>query len=111
MLTPQAVKLLDYLSEEGKEITQLVALTILGISSLTARIAELRRCGYDISKEQRSDIRGTKYTAYRLDATPHQKKQRKKDGRRAGTPTGPRSSRPQRPVPRVRKPKQRSRVR
>ena len=41
-LTPQAALVLDYLSS-GRKITPLVAHMTLGVASLTARIAELRK--------------------------------------------------------------------
>jgi len=77
-LSPQAAKLLDYLSEDSREITQLVALTILGIGSLTARIGDLKRAGYRIEAKRKHEVRGGTYTSYRLIETPHQA--RKKAG-------------------------------
>lgn len=75
-ISPQSAKLLDYLSEEDREITQLVALTILGIGSLSARIADLRRAGYKIDGKRKHEVRGGTYTSYRLVETPHQRRKR-----------------------------------
>ena len=77
-LSPQAAKLLDYLSVDSREITQMVALTILGIGSLTARVGDLRRAGYKIKGTRKHEVRGGTYTSYRLIETPHQR--RKKAG-------------------------------
>ncbi len=49
-LTPQQKAVVDYL-EMGRTLTNVVAITCLGVGSLSSRVAELRRMGYDIEDE------------------------------------------------------------
>ena len=49
-LTTQQKLIVDYLMQ-GRTLTNKVALTCLGIGSLSSRIAELRRKGYDIEDD------------------------------------------------------------
>lgn len=64
-LTPQQQRIVDYLSESGA-LTNTVALTCLGIGSLSSRIAELRKLGYDITDEMDEGFDGRSFKKYRL---------------------------------------------
>ncbi len=56
---------LEYL-QSGRTLSNLVAITNLGVGSLTSRIAELRADGFDIKDEWREDFGGKRYKAYWL---------------------------------------------
>lgn len=62
--TSQSV-VLKYL-QEGRTLTQQVALACLGVGSLTSRIAELRKQGYEIDGIWRTDRFNRRYKAYKL---------------------------------------------
>lgn len=65
-MSTQCRLLLDYL-QAGRTLTNLVAITNLGIGSLTSRIAELRKdYGYPVLSEWREDFGGKRYRAYWL---------------------------------------------
>lgn len=66
-LSPQAQLLLDYMGQ-GRSLTNLIALTVLGVGSVSTRIAELRALGYDIKSEPCEDHRGKRYVKYSLAA-------------------------------------------
>lgn len=57
---------LDYLLA-GRRLSNLIAITNLGVGSLTSRVAELRRDGYNIQSETKSDHGGKRYVSYWLD--------------------------------------------
>lgn len=57
---------LDYL-QSGRTLSNLVAITNLGVGSLTSRIAELRADGFDIKDEWREDFGKQRYKAYWMD--------------------------------------------
>jgi hypothetical protein len=62
-LTPQAALVLDYL-KTGRHLTNLVALTNLGIGSLTRRITELRNAGYAVKDQWGQDHFERRYKRY-----------------------------------------------
>lgn len=64
-LTPQQQRVLDYLMS-GKTLTNKVALTCLDVGSLSSRIAELRKLGYDITSEMKEDHAERSYKTYRI---------------------------------------------
>lgn len=74
-LSPQAAKVLDLLTTTSG-LTQVMALSVYGIASITARIAELRRHGYEIETETREDGFGRRYARYVLVRTPQEEGQR-----------------------------------
>jgi hypothetical protein len=53
----------------GRKLTNLVALTNLGVGSLSSRIAELRGMGVRILDEWKKDHGGKRYKAYRLETS------------------------------------------
>jgi hypothetical protein len=65
-ITPQAALVLDYLTVRG-EITPVIAHMTLGVASLTARIAELRKAGYKIDGEWKADHYHRRYMSYSMD--------------------------------------------
>ncbi len=65
-LSAQQTALVDYLMS-GRTCTNLIAITNLGIGSLSSRVAELRALGYPIKGEDGEDIHGKKYKKYSMD--------------------------------------------
>lgn len=64
-LTPQQKRVVDYL-KEGRTLTNVVALTCLQVGSLTSRISELRRKGYDIETEMDVGVDGRSFKKFRF---------------------------------------------
>lgn len=64
-LSTQNEILLQYL-QTGHTLTNLIALTNLGVGSLSSRVAELRKAGHNIEGEDKADFKGRRYTSYRL---------------------------------------------
>lgn len=64
-ITPQAALVLDYL-KSGRSMSPMIAMVSLSVSSLTARIAELRRAGYDIEDRWDKDHHQRRYKTYWL---------------------------------------------
>lgn len=65
-LTQQQQVVMDYLSR-GRTLTNKVALTCLGVGSLSSRIAELRRMGYVIVDAFEEDrLTGRLFKKYNL---------------------------------------------
>lgn len=64
-LTPQQERIVNYL-EQGRTITNVVALTCLGVGSLTSRISELRKKGYDIETEWEVGVDGRQFRKFRF---------------------------------------------
>ncbi len=62
-LSPQNQIVLAYLQRRGP-LTNLLALTVIGIGSLSKRIAELVALGYPIVKEQGEGFPGNRYVRY-----------------------------------------------
>lgn len=70
-LTPQAKLILEYLmARDDRKLTPLAAHTFLGVASITARIAELRKAfGEDaISDEWGEDAFKRRFKSYWMDA-------------------------------------------
>ena len=66
-LTTQQRVVFDAL-EAGKTLTNSVAITCYGIGSLSSRVAELRRLGYEITDEIDVDRFQRRYKKYRAPA-------------------------------------------
>lgn len=66
-LTAQQKLIVDYL-KPGRTLTNMVAITCLGIGSLSSRIAELRKLGFEITDEldTTSDPHGRTFKKYRM---------------------------------------------
>ena len=64
-LSPQQALVIQYL-QSGRSLTNLVALTNLGVGSLTSRVAELRGLGFQVIGENRKDFNGKDYVSYTL---------------------------------------------
>lgn len=64
-LTKQQEIVLDYL-KHGRTLTNLVAITALGVGSLSSRIAELRRMGHNIVDRRETDGFGREFKKYDL---------------------------------------------
>ena len=64
-LSPQQALVIQYL-QSGRSLTNLVALTNLGVGSLTSRVAELRGLGFQIIGDNRKDFNGKDYVSYTL---------------------------------------------
>lgn len=64
-ITPQAALVLDYLTA-GRKLTPLIAHSTLGVASITARVAELRKAGVGIERQFKHDHIGRKYAEYKL---------------------------------------------
>lgn len=62
-LSSQCVLLLDYMKRH-RQLTNLIALTNLGIGSLSSRIAELRRAGHAIKDQWQEDHFGRRFKKY-----------------------------------------------
>jgi hypothetical protein len=65
-LSEQNKIILEYLHQPGRTLTNLIALTNLGIGSLTSRISELRQMGHEIVSEPATDFHGRRYIKYSL---------------------------------------------
>lgn len=65
-LTPQDKLVYDYLMS-GRALTSLVAMVNLGVGSLTARIATLRKLGLKIADEWAADHFNRRYKKYQVD--------------------------------------------
>lgn len=71
-LTTQQQRVMDYL-EAGHTLTNMVALTALGVGSLSSRVAELRKIGYPIltrTAESHDSRKFLKYDLVVIDNTP-----------------------------------------
>ena len=64
-MAPQSRIVLDYL-KSGKGLSNFIALGTLGVGSLSSRISELKRLGYDILSESRVSPHGKRYAVYHL---------------------------------------------
>lgn len=62
-LSPQTSLVLDYL-KTGRKLTNLVALTNLAVGSLSTRIAELRKAGFEINDTWGEDHFERRYKQY-----------------------------------------------
>jgi len=65
-MTPQAQQVLNHLIYAGS-ITNVEAHTVLRVRSVSRRITELRRLGFPITKEWRTDSTGQRYIRYYLE--------------------------------------------
>lgn len=66
--TPQQKLIVDYL-DAGKTLTNKTAIMCLGIGSLSSRMAELKRKGYEFTTEKDFDERDeTHYVKYKASA-------------------------------------------
>lgn len=66
-MSEQSREILAYLSQPGnRALTNLIALTNLGIGSLSSRIAELRQMGHNIISTPATDWHGRRYVKYTL---------------------------------------------
>lgn len=65
-LTKQQQVILDYM-KPGRTLTNIVAITCLGVGSLSSRVAELRRKGYPINAERDVDGFGRSYFKYTME--------------------------------------------
>lgn len=68
-LTPQCQLVVDYL-RSNRTLTNHIAITFLGIGSLTSRVAELRKLGFDIMRGAAKDFHGKRYIRYVLISEP-----------------------------------------
>ena len=68
-ISPQAQLVLDYM-KSGRLMTPMVAMISLAVSSLTARVAELRRAGYEIEDKWDKDHHNRRYKTYWLKGVP-----------------------------------------
>jgi len=64
-LTKQQEAIIRYL-KPGRTLTNIVAITCLGVGSLSSRVAELRRMGYDIKTERAVDDFQRSYNKYTM---------------------------------------------
>lgn len=71
-LSPQSARVLDILTNT-RSLTPVMALTVYHIGSLSKRIADLRKAGYQIAGNKRQDAYGRTYIEYVLMKTPHEK--------------------------------------
>lgn len=62
-LNPQESLVYEYL-QKGKTLTNMIAIVSLGVGSLTARIAGLRRLGLEIADEWAEDHFNKRYKRY-----------------------------------------------
>lgn len=62
-LAPQTRLVFDVLAN-GRIVTGLIAMTTLGVTSLTSRVAELRKLGMDIRDEWGVDHNERRYKKY-----------------------------------------------
>lgn len=63
---PQAALVLEYLAS-GRGLSVLIAHTVLGVTSLTTRIAELRKTGLPITGTWHKDHGGKRFMVYKFD--------------------------------------------
>lgn len=61
---PQSALVLEYLSS-GRGLSGLIAHTVLGVTSLTTRVAELRKAGIPISGEWYHDHQNKRFMVYK----------------------------------------------
>lgn len=71
-LAPQARLVFDYLMSSRK-LTPLIAITNLGVASVTTRISELRTKGMKITDEWANDHYGRRYKVYWVEKAPAEK--------------------------------------
>jgi hypothetical protein len=64
-MKPQSRAVLEYL-KSGKGLSNLIALNTLGVGSLSSRISELKRLGYDIEATSHKNPLGKRYNVYHL---------------------------------------------
>lgn len=62
----QVVRLLGYFLFVEPKISQLIAGKVLGIERLAARVWDLRKQGYPITKVTKKDIMGRRYAEYQF---------------------------------------------
>jgi hypothetical protein len=65
-LSPQAVKILNYLATKGY-ITQLYASSEFSVDRLASRVYELRQAGIPIKKVMKKSYSGKRYAQYYID--------------------------------------------
>ena len=65
-LTQQQGRVIQYL-QKGSTLTNVVAVTCLGVGSLSSRIAELRKLGFKIKDEMAKGHDGRSYKKYDID--------------------------------------------
>jgi predicted transcriptional regulator len=66
-LTPNAVKVLEHLkNSRGNTVTNVEAIVVLKVMSVSRRITELQDAGFDIEKTHKRDTSGTRYVQYKL---------------------------------------------
>jgi hypothetical protein len=53
-LSPQTKLVLEYL-QSGRELTGMIAFMNLGVASLTSRVSELRKAGFDVQSKWSTD--------------------------------------------------------
>lgn len=63
---PQTALVLEYLAS-GRGLSGLIAHTVLGVTSLTTRIAELRKLGLPVTGVWHKDIGGKRFMVYRYE--------------------------------------------
>lgn len=63
---PQAALVIEYLAS-GRGLSGLIAHTVLGVTSLTTRIAELRKLGLPITGKWHSDHNNKRFMVYRYE--------------------------------------------
>ena len=64
-LSPQQALVAEYLLS-GRTLTNVIALTSLGVQSVSRRVTELREHGYKIEKVWKEDHFGNRYVTYVL---------------------------------------------
>ena len=64
-MKPQTKMVLDFLQKKGS-ITNVEANAVIRVRSVSSRISELKRLGYVINKERKTDITGQHYVRYWL---------------------------------------------
>lgn len=64
-LSTQQALIVSYL-QKGHTLTTQIAMVSLGIQSLSSRVAELRKLGYEIEADPAKDYHGRSYLKYRL---------------------------------------------
>lgn len=65
-LSPQTKLVLDYL-QSGRTLTSLIAITNLGVGSLTTRVAELRKAGFAVLDRWDTDHFERRFKKYWMD--------------------------------------------
>jgi len=66
MISPQALKVLEHLEKAGS-VTNVEALVVLKVQSVSRRITELLDADFSIRKERRKDSTGSLYVRYFLE--------------------------------------------